>query len=627
MIVSDEPCIKTIDCQEATNFFLSISALSTSVRSAFICGMLTTCRQEGATRISTDRHLNRVHANQTFCYYRILGKRVCRNYFFTICGITPKIATRLNNLSRKMFTSDAMDFDEKRGGAHASSHKIDGDRTDDVLKFLDNYSEMYALPDPGRNPNSDYYGIKLQLPYSCTYQSVYDEYVKQCEDPVSINSFRNIWKISRPYILRLSKRSDMCTICGRFHNLIAAKLRKMPEEYGGNNETPDDLITQFKTHRENAHLSRKFYYDCRKKAIEAWKNKSVSNGITTVNYSVISVDFAQSYPIPNHSDQLGDMYFESPPTCGFFGITEEGMNEQRCYLLREEHSFSKCGSSVGSMIYDYLDTTNINREQIHIFADNTCSQNKNQFLFALLSYITICKLFGCKKVRLSFMCVGHTKFAPDAWFGLLKAFLARMDINCVLDIEQAVIECTFREGAGFLGMDNRPHVPKFTHNPFDNSINCVSFNLNELHDKFFFSKVGQTQYFDIIFNEDGSYLWKTSPCGDYEDASMNYWNHELFVRNIELLKSFDIFSLSQCPENIMDDERKNYIESKIRKFISLGSKTYSQHVSKGNISFRSITCPNGDKNSDEDLDYLTCKLRICLLSVFYRRKQNFSSLI
>jgi len=42
-----------------------------------------------------------------------------------------------------------------------------------------------------------------------------------------------------------------------------------------------------------------------------------------------------------------------------FGITYEGMDEQCCYFLREKQSFAKCGNSVGSVLFDYLHTTNI----------------------------------------------------------------------------------------------------------------------------------------------------------------------------------------------------------------------------------------------------------------------------
>lgn len=51
-----------------------------------------------------------------------------------------------------------------------------------------------------------------------------------------------------------------------------------------------------------------------------------------------------------------------------------------------------------------------------------------------------------------------------------------MEVNCVIDIEQGVIPCYRREGADFLSDQDIPHVPNFTHSPFDDSLNFVSFN-------------------------------------------------------------------------------------------------------------------------------------------------------
>lgn len=67
-------------------------------------------------------------------------------------------------------------------------------------------------------------------------------------------------------------------------------------------------------------------------------------------------------------------------------------------------------------------------DEIHIFAYNSCSQNKNQFLFSLCSAMACQNIFGYSKVRLSFMCVEHTKFAPDSSFGYLKKKLQNREL-------------------------------------------------------------------------------------------------------------------------------------------------------------------------------------------------------
>ena len=51
-------------------------------------------------------------------------------------------------------------------------------------------------------------------------------------------------------------------------------------------------------------------------------------------------------------------------------------------------------------------------------ADNCSGQNKNRFVMQYLAWRVMTGLN--KRIEISFMMVGHTKFAPDWCFGLLK---------------------------------------------------------------------------------------------------------------------------------------------------------------------------------------------------------------
>ena len=44
-----------------------------------------------------------------------------------------------------------------------------------------------------------------------------------------------------------------------------------------------------------------------------------------------------------------------------------------------------------------------------------------------------------KSIEINFMVAGHTKFALDLNFGLLKRRLRRTDVNCLMDIQQACV--------------------------------------------------------------------------------------------------------------------------------------------------------------------------------------------
>lgn len=96
-----------------------------------------------------------------------------------------------------------------------------------------------------------------------------------------------------------------------------------------------------------------------------------------LSHRVLSIYFAILFPIRTKQDQLRDVFFESPLTCAFSGVTEEAVNHQKCSLLREDRSFTNCENAVSSMVYDYFESTSIVCEEINIFSDYTCSQNKN----------------------------------------------------------------------------------------------------------------------------------------------------------------------------------------------------------------------------------------------------------
>lgn len=616
--LSGETCTSRIPFEDACCFSLSLQGLSHSARTALLCGLITACRKEGGNRKPANRSLSRNNPVKSFMPYMLLGNRVCRDYMTTVCSVSKKVLLRASSLSSQMFTPDFRDFDETRGGRRASS-SINQEDAKHVIAFIDDYASHHALPDPGRCSRSGQYGLKLQLPYSCTFVSMFDVYENYCAtkglNVLCLNSFRQIWSDCRPNIVRLPKRSDMCTTCGQLSNILSFHLQN------GDTIRADECLEHFKKHRDNAKHARLYYKECKMRAQDAWKSRKTIDGKLHVSYSVISVDFAQSVRLPSRSDQLGDIFFESPVTCGFFGITEEGAMEQRTYLLREERTFTKSGSSVGSMIFDYLSDTNVVREELQIFADNTASQNKNQFLFSLLSLLAIKKEFGCNKLRLSFMCVGHTKFSPDSWFGVLKNRLMRCEINSVLDVEESVLNSSHRDDAGFLGFPKQPHVPKFTHCPFDNSTQCTSFNLNELHSKFFRHIVGQSQFFDIIFMQDGSLMWRGAPCGDDAVSDVHSWHNIAFSKNVDVIRSFDLSNLSPCPESIMNADRSLYIFRNIRKFVQLGEKIYPLHSHRGPLRFRDLTCPAphgvdaADVSVEAELSNITSSGTECVPSV------------
>ena len=57
-------------------------------------------------------------------------------------------------------------------------------------------------------------------------------------------------------------------------------------------------------------------------------------------------------------------------------------------------------------------------KQLHLQADNCAGQNKNNIVVHYLCWRV--STGKHESVSLSFMLAGHTKFAPDRYFGLIK---------------------------------------------------------------------------------------------------------------------------------------------------------------------------------------------------------------
>lgn len=65
-----------------------------------------------------------------------------------------------------------------------------------------------------------------------------------------------------------------------------------------------------------------------------------------------------------------------------------------------------------------LENHGVGETHLQLHADNCVAQNKNNILMQYLMWRTMSG--RNESVQISFMIVGHTKFAPDRFFGLIK---------------------------------------------------------------------------------------------------------------------------------------------------------------------------------------------------------------
>lgn len=113
--------------------------------------------------------------------------------------------------------------------------------------------------------------------------------------------------------------------------------------------------------------------------------------------------------------QPGPIYFLVPFKVGIFGVMCETINKQVNFLIPESLNIGKGSNLIVSLFHFYLSH---GMETMFIHADNCVGQNKNNILMGYLTWRV--SLGMNKKIVLSFMPVGHTKFSCDWRFGLLK---------------------------------------------------------------------------------------------------------------------------------------------------------------------------------------------------------------
>ena len=106
------------------------------------------------------------------------------------------------------------------------------------------------------------------------------------------------------------------------------------------------------------------------------------------------------------------------------------------YLIYEAVNTGKGANSIMSMLHHFLEHHNLGESDITLHADNCCGQNKNRYVMQYLAWRVMTGLND--NIMVSFLIVGHTKFAPDWCFGLLKRAFRRTKIGCLDDIVRVV---------------------------------------------------------------------------------------------------------------------------------------------------------------------------------------------
>ena len=251
---------------------------------------------------------------------------------------------------------------------------------------------------------------------------------------VGESSFRSLWKQLVPYVVTSKPMSDLCWTCQK-NNILVYRSANLAEA-----EKSERLQAQ-EAHLRRAEQQREVYRGMVKESREflevaGIKELRESRPCTLSGSVHYSFDYAQQVHLPSNPLQPGPIYFLAPRKVGIFGVCCEGLPRQVNYLIDEAHMVSKGSNAVVSYLHHFFDTYGLGETDATLHCDNCAGQNKNNFVLWYCAWRVSLGLHN--SISLNFMIPGHTKFAPDCFFGLLKQAFRRQAVSSMAELEEVV---------------------------------------------------------------------------------------------------------------------------------------------------------------------------------------------
>ena len=243
----------------------------------------------------------------------------------------------------------------------------------------------------------------------------------------------------------------------------------------------------------------------------------------------------------------------TPRRCGLFGICAEAKFQQVNFLIDEHVSIGKDANTIISFLDHYLTKYGNGEQVLNIHADNCVGQNKNRYVLMYFMWRIITK--KNMEIHFGFMIAGHTKFACDACFGLLKKVTKRTFISCITDIAKCVVHSAEK------AVNNIPEIVGL-----ENGKLLVQYYDWKSYLATFFEKIPNiTRYHHFNFSHE-------YPDGEIHVQEFNDSEEKVF----NMLTDSNNLPKNILPTPIypvgMTHDRKEYLYREIRKFCRPGTE-------------------------------------------------------
>lgn len=547
----NEPCACGKNCRsqfsvdEVLDAREDFKSMSRNEQNCFILGQLRTFIRNSPEAKNARMHKPR--ERQKFEYHINADRPVCRDMFLFFHGETLKRLKRFQKYLIEVGTMSPVHGNAGKKPIHACS---DADKVK-VKQFIINYAVIHGLPDPVHDIRPREEKVRIFLPSIMTYKSIHRIYEKcmhgRKEKIVQYDTFRELWHKLVPHIVFRKPRSDLCLTCENHRkaiNMAAASLKEEEKIF---------YLKEAVNHLQEARKERDYYRQSLKIAKQSYSCGNLASPHTPNSIDIpmhYSWDFAQQIYYPYEDQQVGPIYFKTPRIAQLFGVCCEAIPRQVNYLIDEADFIGKNSDTVVSLIDHFFSTYGLGETHVYLTADNCVAQNKNNAVLHYLLYRTMIGLH--KRINLSFMLVGHTKFIPDAYFGLIKLIYRRSKIYTYRQMVNVINSST-------VGRYNICQT--FTNDKEERNFKYRNWSTWLL--KYFKKLPNISKYHHFLFDESKPGIVVVKKSVDEEEKAIQLLHDPTF--------QFDSKSLSELPEEIvpkgLSAERSWYLYDNIREHI------------------------------------------------------------